>query len=119
MKSGASIVNAASVLGLLAQKNNSVYTASKHAVVGFTRTAAKEEGLNNIRINAIAPGIIDTPMVKDVETEQKIHKMDTAIQALDRKGRPEEMATVIAFLLSDVSAFVTGAIWGADGGWNC
>jgi NAD(P)-dependent dehydrogenase (short-subunit alcohol dehydrogenase family) len=119
MKSGASIVNAASVLGLLAQKNNSIYTASKHAVVGLTRTAAKEEGVNNIRINAIAPGIIDTPMVQDVEAEQKIHKMDTAIQALDRKGKPEEMASIIAFLLSDESSFVTGSIWGADGGWNC
>ncbi|KAG0645577.1 hypothetical protein D0Z07_8679 [Hyphodiscus hymeniophilus] len=119
MKSGASIVNAASILGIRGQKYNSVYCASKCAVIGLTRCAALEEGENNIRVNAIAPGIVDTPMVGAVEGYQNVEKMDTSMQALNRKAKPEEMASVIAFLLSDESSFVTGATWSVDGGWNC
>jgi NAD(P)-dependent dehydrogenase (short-subunit alcohol dehydrogenase family) len=119
VKSGASIVNAASVLALVGQKKNSIYTASKHAVAGLIRTAAKEEGINNIRINGIAPGFIDTPMVTAVEHANKVDKADLSAQALERKGRPEEIASIVAFLLSDESTFVTGAIWSADGGWAC
>ncbi|KIX94527.1 uncharacterized protein Z520_09913 [Fonsecaea multimorphosa CBS 102226] len=119
MKSGASIVNAASVLALLGQVKSSIYTASKHAVAGLTRAAAKEEGKNNIRINGVAPGFIDTPMVTAVEEAQKVQKADMSAQAFQRKGKPEEIAGIIAFLLSDESTFVTGAIWSADGGWHC
>lgn len=119
MKSGASIVNAASVLAVLGQVKNSIYTASKHAVAGLTRAAAKEEGKNNIRINGVAPGFIDTPMVTAVEEAQKVQKADMSAQAFQRKGKPEEIAGIVAFLLSDESTFVTGAIWSADGGWNC
>lgn len=119
MQPGASIVNAASVLSLQGQVKNSLYTASKHAVAGLTRSAAKEEGKNNIRINGVAPGFIDTPMVDAVEKAQKVEKADLSAQAMDRKGKPEEIAAIVAFLLSDESTFVTGAIWSADGGWNC
>ena len=58
-------------------------------------------------------------MVKAVETAQKVEKADMSAQAMNRKGKPEEIAAIIAFLLSDESSFVTGAIWSADGGWNC
>ncbi|ETN37510.1 uncharacterized protein HMPREF1541_07132 [Cyphellophora europaea CBS 101466] len=119
MEPGASIVNAASVLAVLGQAKNSIYTASKHAVAGLIRAAAKEEGKNNIRINGVAPGFIDTPMVDAVEAAQKVSEADMSAQALQRKGKPDEIAAIVAFLLSDESTFVTGAIWSADGGWNC
>lgn len=119
MKSGASIVNAASVLAFVGQVKNSIYVASKHAVAGLIRAAAKEEGKNNIRINGVAPGFIDTPMVTAVEEAQKVVKADMSAQAFQRKGTPEEIAGIVAFLLSDESTFVTGSIWSADGGWNC
>ncbi|KAJ9603788.1 hypothetical protein H2200_011974 [Cladophialophora chaetospira] len=118
MKSGASIVNAASVLAVLGQLKSSIYCASKHAVAGLIRAGAKEEAKNNIRINGVAPGFIDTPMVTAVEKAQKVEKPDLSAQAMQRKGRPEEIAAIVAFLLSDESTFVTGAIWSADGASN-
>jgi len=117
MSDGGSIVNAASVAGIRGLANSSLYVASKHAVVGMTRSAARENGSRNIRINAIAPGVIDTPMVQKIE-EGMGHEMQTKQQALDRKAKPEEMAAVIAFLLGDEASFVTGSIWSADGGWH-
>ena len=119
MSSGASIVNAASVCGLVGQATNAIYCASKHAVAGLIRATAKEEGKNNIRINGVAPGFIDTPMVDEVEAAKKVVKADTSMQAINRKGKPIEIAAIVAFLLSDESTFVTGAIWTADGGWTC
>ncbi|KAJ9497331.1 hypothetical protein H2202_007135 [Exophiala xenobiotica] len=119
MKSGASIVNAASVLALVGQAKNSIYCASKHAVAGLIRAAAKEEGENGIRINGVAPGFIDTPMVSAVEAANNIKEANVGPQSFKRKGKPEEIASVVAFLLGDESTFVTGAIWAVDGGWAC
>ncbi|KIV87585.1 hypothetical protein PV11_03119 [Exophiala sideris] len=119
MKSGASIVNAASVLALVGQAKNSIYCASKHAVAGLIRAAAKEEAVNGIRINGVAPGFIDTPMVSAVEAANNIKEANVDPQCIKRKGKPEEIASVVAFLLSDESTFVTGAIWNVDGGWVC
>jgi len=117
MKDGASIVNAASVAGKTGMPKSSLYSASKHAVIGLTRSACKEAGQHNIRVNAIAPGIIQTPMVEEIEKAQGF-PIDNRIQVLARHADPKEMATVIAFLLSDESSFVTGAIWSADAGWS-
>lgn len=117
MKDGASIVNAASVAGKTGFAKNSLYSASKHAVIGLTRSACKEAGQHNIRVNAIAPGVIQTPMVEKIE-EMQGHRIDTRVQVLARHADPKEMATVIAFLLSDESSFVTGAVWSADAGWS-
>ncbi|KAK5050513.1 hypothetical protein LTR84_003794 [Exophiala bonariae] len=119
MKSGASVVNAASVLALTGKAQASIYCASKHAVAGLIRAAAREEGKNNIRINGVAPGFIDTPMVSAVEEALNVTHVDFSPQAFERKGKPVEIANIIAFLLSDESAFVTGAVWTADGGWIC
>jgi NAD(P)-dependent dehydrogenase (short-subunit alcohol dehydrogenase family) len=117
MAEGGSIVNAASVAGIRGIPNSSIYVASKHAVVGMTKSAARENGHRNIRVNAIAPGTIDTPMVQKIEAGIG-SRLNTKVQCLDRHAQPEEMATVIAFMLSDEASFVTGACWSADGGWQ-
>ena len=117
MGDGGSIVNAASVAGIRGLANSGICVASKHAVVGMTRTAARENGHRNIRVNAIAPGIIDTPMVKRFEADMG-SRLSTEAQCLDRYAQPEEMMNVIAFMLSDEASFVTGSVWSADGGWH-
>lgn len=119
IKSGGSIVNAASVFAMVGSVKSSLYCASKHAVAGLIRAAAKEEGPNGIRINGVAPGVIDTPMITALEDANNIKQPDLSVQAFQRKGTPQEIAAVVAFLLSDESSFVTGAIWNADGGWVC
>ncbi|KAF2122236.1 hypothetical protein BDV96DRAFT_663260 [Lophiotrema nucula] len=117
---GGSIVNAASTAGIEGNAKNANYSAAKHGVVGLSRSAAKEAGRKGIRVNAIAPGVIDTPMV---QTLPKV--MSSAMgqllagQALGRRAQPGEMAKLITFLLSDESSFTTGAVYVADGGQVC
>ncbi|KAH7119863.1 hypothetical protein B0J11DRAFT_590902 [Dendryphion nanum] len=123
LKEGGAIVNAASVAGLQGRSKNAAYTASKHGVVGLTRSAAKDMGPKGIRVNAIAPGTIDTPMVVHARsfagTGNPAIRLDNSESALKRVGQPSEVASLIAFLLSDESSFITGAIMPIDGGWNC
>ncbi|KAF9874242.1 short chain dehydrogenase reductase family [Colletotrichum karsti] len=112
-KTGA-IVNASSIAGLIGRINNASYVSSKHGVTGLTRSAAKEVGPKGIRVNAICPGKIDTPM------SQASRDMKIVVEpSLKRVGEPREVATVIAFLLSDESSYISGANIGVDGGWNC
>lgn len=122
MKTPGSIVNVTSVSGLRGGWGSAAYTASKHGVVGLTRNVAKEYGPKDIRVNAVAPGVIDTQMVKDFEeaSENGAGASDRAVKGLPihRKGMPEEVARLMMFLLSEESSFVTGAIYSIDGGIN-
>ena len=94
------------------------YVASKHGVVGLTRVAAKEVGARNIRVNAVAPGAISTPLLDkaDVIQNYPVHDEPSAIKRL---GTPDEIGYLIAFLLGPESTFTTGMVYGADGGWAC
>ena len=111
---GGVIVNTASLGGLVGIPTLGAYSATKHAVIGLTKTIAGEYGRENIRINAIAPGTNETPMVKAYPKEA-IKQMAEAVP-MGRLGQPHEVADVVSFLLSDESSYIHGAVISIDGG---
>ena len=115
---GAAIVNTASIAGLMGSRNIVAYTASKHAVVGLTRTAALELAPRGIRVNAICPAPIETNMVKALEAGagRTARERLTATLPLQRFGEPAEVAALVAFLCSADAAYITGGIYTVDGG---
>ncbi|KAF1849086.1 3-alpha--hydroxysteroid dehydrogenase [Cucurbitaria berberidis CBS 394.84] len=118
MNEGGSIVNAASILGLIGAPNNLAYCASKHAVVGMTRSAAKELGPKKIRVNCFCPGPIDTPMLRK-SYEINGHPTDYSFLPLGRAADQKEVPPLIEFLISDAASFITGNAMPIDGGWYC
>jgi 3alpha(or 20beta)-hydroxysteroid dehydrogenase len=114
---GGSIVNIASIDGLVGVANMTSYSASKFAVTGMTRSAALELGPIGIRVNSIHPGVIDSPMVREapVAVRERLDRL-LAKQAIPRMGRPEEVAALALFLASDEASYVTGAQFVIDGG---
>ncbi len=109
-----SIVNVSSIIGRFGNEGQTVYAASKAAVIGMTMSAAKELAPKNIRVNAVAPGFIDTAMTRQLPPEKFQQRM--AGIRMGRIGTAEEVAQVIVFLASDLSSYVTGQVVGVDGG---
>lgn len=117
---GGSIVNISSVSGFRPQPQNIAYVAAKHGVVGMTKVAALEYGAENIRVNSVAPGAIDTPMLRGA-LEQFGHDADEYaphLSLLNRFGQPEEIAQASLWLISDQSSYVTGTTIHADAGYT-
>jgi len=114
----ASVVNTASIAGVVGFANNSAYGVSKHGVIGLTRCVAKEVGHLGIRVNAVAPGPISTPMVADYNSRVGGQHEFAKYMALGRDGKAEEAAEAFAWLLSSKSSFSTGTIQSVDGGWS-
>ena len=109
-----SIINVSSILGRFGAGGQTVYAASKAGVMGMTMAAAKELAPKSIRVNAVAPGIIDTEMTRQLPPE-KLQQTIAGIR-MGRIGRADEVAQVIVFLASDMSSYVTGQVLGVDGG---
>lgn len=113
---GGAIVNTASVAGVIADPGMAPYAAAKHGVVGLTKAAALDYATQGIRVNALAPGLIRTPMTDRWLADPEIAKALMANSPMQRPAEPEEMAKVVLFLCSDAASFVNGATWLADGG---
>ncbi|MBR0899157.1 SDR family oxidoreductase [Bradyrhizobium tropiciagri] len=115
------IVNVASEAGRLGSKGASVYAAAKGGVIAFTRSIARENGRMGITANVVAPGPIDTPMLRRAIEDggEKLMTAMTSATLVGRLGTPQETAAVIAFLASDEAGYVTGEVLGASGGMGC
>lgn len=114
---GGSIVNVSSILGQVAFAGAPAYTAAKHGVVGLTRCTAVEYGAQGIRVNAIGPGFISTPMIRAMEEDPATNAALVAMHPIGRLGRPQEVAELILWLSSDRASFVTGSYYAVDGGY--
>ena len=116
-QAGGSVINMSSVVGVSGNANQCNYSASKAGIIGFTKSAAKEMGVRNIRHNAIAPGFIITAMTNALPED--VRKQWESLIPLRRGGMPEDVANVALFLASDLSSYVTGQVIHCCGGMNC
>lgn len=114
---GGSIINMASVLGSVGIANSPAYVAAKHGVVGLTKSAALEHAAQGVRVNAVGPGFISTPLLEANLPAEALTQI-AALHALARLGTSEEVANLVAFLASDDASFITGSYHLVDGGYT-
>ena len=113
------IVNCASIAGLVGYVGLSAYVASKHGVIGLTKTAALENAKLGIRVNAVCPGAIKTPMIDRLTNNKKeVEEQFAAQEPIGRLGQPDEVANAVIWLCSEAASFVTGHALAVDGGWT-
>jgi NAD(P)-dependent dehydrogenase (short-subunit alcohol dehydrogenase family) len=115
---GGAIVNNASIAGLIAERGISAYVAAKHAVIGLTKAAAVEYADQRIRINALAPGLVETPMTKHWFDDPEMRGFFLANSPIGRFAQPEEIAGMVLFLCSDFALFAVGQTFVIDGGYT-
>ncbi|MQY17067.1 SDR family NAD(P)-dependent oxidoreductase [Nocardia macrotermitis] len=114
---GGAIVNMASVLGSVGFPNSSAYVTSKHGLLGLTQNAALEYAPQQVRVTAVGPGFIETPLLS-ATMDEEAHTFLASKHALGRLGTPEEVAGLVAFLASDAATFITGSYHLVDGGYT-
>lgn len=113
------IVHLASVFGLIGYPGSAAYSTAKAAVVGLTHQMAADYGPKGIRVNAVAPGLIETGMTRErLHGDERYRKLMLDTTPFPRWGQPEDIASAIAFLLSDEASFVNGHVLAVDGGWS-
>jgi NAD(P)-dependent dehydrogenase (short-subunit alcohol dehydrogenase family) len=115
---GGAIVNTASIAGLIAERGISAYVGAKHAVIGLSKAAAVEYANQGIRINVIAPGLVQTPMTKHWYDDVETRRFFIANTPIGRFAKPEEMAGTVLFLCSDLASFAAGQVFVMDGGYT-
>lgn len=116
---GGAIVNNSSILGFVGFQNAAAYVAAKHGVNGLTKNAAMEYAAQGVRINAVNPGFIETPMLEDagLMEDQEMYNMLKQMHPIGRLGKPEEVANVVLFLCSEEASFIVGTPVLVDGGY--
>jgi NAD(P)-dependent dehydrogenase (short-subunit alcohol dehydrogenase family) len=114
---GGSIVNIGSILSSVGFAQSGAYVAAKHGLVGLTKTAAIEYSKDGVRVNAVGPGFIETPLLKKPESAEIVAGVK-ALHPIGRLGQPEEVANLVAFLASDEASFVSGSYYTVDGAYT-
>jgi NAD(P)-dependent dehydrogenase (short-subunit alcohol dehydrogenase family) len=115
---GGSIIGFSSIRGTTVEPGQSVYAATKAGLVQLLRTAAAELGPHGVRVNAIAPGVVETPLTAQIKANKAWYDAYAQKGALGRWARPDELAGAIVYLASDAASFVTGSVIAVDGGWT-